>query len=32
MVMALSVSGHTDPYRRLLLGLAEHLDLVAPPG
>jgi hypothetical protein len=29
-VMALSVSGHTDPYRRLALRLAADLELVAP--
>jgi hypothetical protein len=29
-VMALSVSGRTDPYRRLALALAAHLELVAP--
>ena len=30
-IMTLSVSGHTDLYRRLALGLAGHLELV-PPG
>jgi hypothetical protein len=29
-VMALSVSGRTDPYRRLALGLAARLELVPP--
>jgi hypothetical protein len=29
-VMALSVSGHADPYRRLALALAAHLELVPP--
>jgi hypothetical protein len=29
-VLALSVSGRTDPYRRLALALAAQLELVAP--
>jgi hypothetical protein len=32
VTMVLSVSGSTDPYRRLVLRLAEHLELVPPPG
>jgi hypothetical protein len=32
VVMALSVSGRTDPYRRLALGLAARLELVPPAG
>jgi len=32
VVMAMSVSGRTASYRRLVLvGLAAHLDLVRPP-
>jgi hypothetical protein len=31
-VVAVSVSGHTDPYRRLALGLAARLELVPPAG
>ena len=31
-IVAVSVSGHTDPYRRLALGLAAHLELVPPAG
>jgi hypothetical protein len=30
-VLAVSVSGHTDPYRRLAQALAAHLELVPPP-
>jgi hypothetical protein len=30
--MVLSVSGSTDRYRRLVLRLAEHLELVPPRG
>jgi hypothetical protein len=29
-VLAVSVSGRTDPYRRLALALAAHLEVVAP--